>query len=118
MSLSRSFLAALLQRCRWLPCPPNVVVEEDVEYVDLPVVATAWNEELQVGATAKLQWYCFQQCLCWPNLILSLTLQQHLIVIGDVRCQTDTSEMVQLMPKLTVRHPGSSTDLQVSCTRC
>eukprot|EP00878_Enallax_costatus_P025718 GHUV01027543.1.p1 GENE.GHUV01027543.1~~GHUV01027543.1.p1 ORF type:complete len:358 (+),score=97.04 GHUV01027543.1:464-1537(+) len=41
-------------------------------------------------------------------------LQQHLVVIGDVRRQADTNEMTEFVTKLLIKHPGSATDLQVA----
>jgi hypothetical protein len=47
---------------------------------------------------------------------LLLSVQQHVLIVADVRKQPDTHTMLECGTKLSLPHPGSITDLQVTIT--
>ncbi|KAF6265931.1 hypothetical protein COO60DRAFT_1697591 [Scenedesmus sp. NREL 46B-D3] len=83
---SRFFLGASPFRARWLPCPASTGLAADEELLEMPCVLASWSEEAK----------------------------QHMIIVGDVRKQADSHDMLEFAPKLTARHPGRATDLQVA----
>ena len=50
MQPSRHFMAATIQRCRWLPCPASDRGSEgEGEAQGMPAALAVWSEDAQVG---------------------------------------------------------------------
>ncbi len=46
--VSKRFIAAAVQRCRWLPCPSSESSSETGEATAIPAALAVWSEDVQV----------------------------------------------------------------------